>query len=72
MGMVTRPRLPSKGLTLRWQTSQWSRLSLVRPLDGNALILASPGINPIQYGLFLKHYGMGGGALWPPCNFAVS
>ena len=23
-------------------------------------------LNPIQYGLFLKHYGMGGGALWPP------
>ena len=23
-------------------------------------------INPIQYGLFLKHYGMGEGALWPP------
>ena len=22
-------------------------------------------LNPIQYGLFLKHYGMGG-ALWPP------
>ena len=22
-------------------------------------------INPVKYGLFLKHYGMGGGALWP-------
>ena len=22
-------------------------------------------VNPIQYGLFLKHYGMGGGALCP-------
>ena len=28
-------------------------------------------INPIQYGLFLKHYSMGG-PLWPPpCNFEV-
>ena len=48
--MVTRPRLPSKGLTLRWQLLQWSRLSLVRPLDGNALILALPGIkNDVSY-----------------------
>ena len=37
--MVTRPRLPSKGLPL-----QWLRFSLVRPLDGNALISALPGI----------------------------
>ena len=29
-------------------------------------------INPIQYGLFLKHYGGGGGLYGPPCNFAVS
>ena len=30
-------------------------------------------INPIQYGLFLKHYGMGEGAIMAPtCNFAVS
>ena len=28
-------------------------------------------LNPIQYGLFLKHYSMGG-PLWPPCNFGVS
>ena len=29
--------------------------------------------NPIQYGLFLKHYSMGGGGIMaPPCNFAVS
>ena len=42
--MVTRPRLPPKGLTLRWQPFQWLRLSLVRPLDGNALISALPGI----------------------------
>ena len=28
--------------------------------------------NPIQYGLFLKHYSMGGGIMAPPCNFAVS
>ena len=28
--------------------------------------------NPIQYGLFLKHYGMGGGHYGPPCNFGVS
>ena len=27
--------------------------------------------NPIQYGVFLKHYGMGG-HYGPPCNFAVS
>ena len=42
--MVTRPRLPSKGLTLRWKPLQCLRLSLVRPLEGNALILALPGI----------------------------
>ena len=41
--MVMRPRLPSKGLTLRWQQSHWSGLSLVRPLDGNVLISALPG-----------------------------
>ena len=30
-------------------------------------------INPIQYGLFLKHYGMGGTIMPPPpCNFAGS
>ena len=30
-------------------------------------------LNPIQYGLFLKHYGMeGGGIMASPCNFAVS
>ena len=28
-------------------------------------------INLIQYGLFLKHYGMGG-IMPPPCNFGVS
>ena len=29
--------------------------------------------NSIQYALFLKHYGMGGGGIMaPPCNFAVS
>ena len=27
--------------------------------------------NPIQYGPFLKHYGMGGHYA-PPCNFSVS
>ena len=42
--MVTRPQLPSKGLTLKWQPLQWLRLSLVRPLDGNALISALLGI----------------------------
>ena len=41
--MVTRPQLPSKGLTLKWQPLQWLRLSLVRPLDGNALISALLG-----------------------------
>ena len=50
MAMVTRPWLPSEGLTLRWQPSQWSKLSLVRRLDGNALILALPGIkNDVSY-----------------------
>ena len=29
-------------------------------------VLKTSGFNPIQYGLFLKHYSMGGGALWPP------
>ena len=33
--------------------------------------LLSP-VNPIQYGLFLKHYGMGGIMASPPCNFGVS
>ena len=28
-------------------------------------------VSPIQYGLFLKHYGMGG-HYGPLCNFAVS
>ena len=42
--------LPCFDLTLRWQPSQWSRLSLVRPLDDNALILALPGIkNNVSY-----------------------
>ena len=30
------------------------------------LVLDNKYLNPIQYGLFLKHYGMGGGPLWPP------
>ena len=29
-------------------------------------------LNPIQYGRFLKHYGMEGGHYGPPCNFGVS
>ena len=41
-----------------------------KPRDGPEILLI--GLNPIQYGLFLKHYGMGGGHYGPPCNFAVS
>ena len=27
---------------------------------------ATDGLNPIQYGLFLKHYSMGGGGIMAP------
>ena len=31
-----------------------------------AFKIFAPCLNPIQYGLFLKHYGMGGGGIMAP------